>query len=311
MRSMRFGGLPHGITHGLRSFTAALVGRGHAHRARILGNACAYFYRLLMLSGWCGNLKNLRAADVARVLDDRAREGCARSTLLTYVAGLAAFDAWAAVAGGPRVPVECLAVKPPRVKRSDGGVIRALSEMQQGALYSFARGLVHGSWGGGRLLLFCALGIECGLRPSELLHLDWGELHLRADVPFLRLVDLPRRALKNSLAGQALTLPAGILGLIAHYKLAPACGTGRVFPGRGHTAWLHRAGKTFGAPGLNAHWLRRTFCTNLYRRGVDLQAITVLMRHRNPVVLNVHYLQRPELVDVASGRPVELGQVGF
>jgi len=152
---------------------------------------------------------------------------------------------------------------------------------------------------------FLLLGLEAGLRPSETLWLRWDEIDLDADVPFVKLRELPERGLKNSHASTPLELSpavASALGLYRErcpglYLFAVPNGQGQRKP-RYARIW-DRLRRESGIEHLNAHVLRRTFAT-FASHGLDLQGLVNVMRHNNPITVQRHYLQR------SQGAPVRL-----
>jgi hypothetical protein len=93
--------------------------------------------------------------------------------------------------------------------------------------------------------------------------------------------------------------------IAAHFERAES---GPLFPASdtfSHRAALKAAGKAISAPWFNLYALRRTCITNWHRQGIELQKLTILSRHANPVILNQHYLERPAIADIESGLPVE------
>jgi integrase len=280
---------------------------------RVYGNSIRYCLRALSRHGFAPDDPDA-AALIRSMLCEWAEQGLSKSSIARRCDTLRRYWAWLNRLIPGSVPDRCFAaLKPPRFA-ADRPPIRTLSEAQQAALFGVARGY-ESAPGGGRngwppmhLYTFIAFGLLMGLRPHELCHLDWRELKLGAPRPYLQLQALPRRRLKNPLAAQALTLAPGIEALLIEYFDVRE--TGPLFPIAAHRQ-CHRTalkllGAKIGAPWLNLYVLRRTCITNWHRSGVELQRLTILSRHSNPVILNRHYLARPPIADIETGLPVEM-----
>lgn len=268
-------------------------------------NQCGLFLRELAAYGFTPD--DPGAADaITNVLHDCVARGNSAASVRRKIEAMGRLWRWLNEVVPGTIPQACFdALRCPRHAR-ERPPIRTLNIEQQAALLAFARGWLSPNWRRGVFLTFVSFGLLMALRPPELLHLDWSELHLSSERPWLALKDLSRRKVKNRFARFGLSLPPGLAGLLAAY-FTPAQ-SGPVFPaddGWSHRPALRAAGKAIGAPWFNLYALRRTCITNWHRQGVELQKLTVLSRHANPVILNQHYLERPAVADIETGLPLE------
>lgn len=207
---------------------------------------------------------------------------------------------------GGVISVACFrALKMPKGARRRGNP-NALGIEEQAAILSLARGFqTDRNWPYMHMYTYISFGILTGLRPTELMHLDWCELDLSANPAVLGLKELPTRRLKNRLASQRLSLPPELVYLLSEYFAVKA--SGPIFPAvqraSGHERFFKTLREVLGNRDITPHILRRTAITNWNRQGIDLQQLSILSRHLNPVVLNRHYLARPTLADINTGFP--------
>lgn len=164
-----------------------------------------------------------------------------------------------------------------------------------------------------RLILL--LGLDAGLRLSEILSLKWGDLIEASRSLCVRSsdwkgTDLPTKG-KNERTVPATGLLWGVLMAIKAHTNCPT-GTGdRIFNDFNKGKLERIITKSFNRAGLShkagCHILRHTFCTTLAERGVPIHVIQYLAGHAN-IATTQRYLHYKEAEGIKAIRAMTRGQ---
>ncbi|MDH5639671.1 MAG: site-specific integrase [Nitrospira sp.] len=147
------------------------------------------------------------------------------------------------------------------------------------------------------------LGIEAGLRPSELLYLRWDEIDTDGPVPHVALTHRPGRPLKNAKAARVIELSDKAKAAVTAYRstfeddppgdwlFAIPTRDGAVRAPKAHKLWA-RLSREIGFK-INCYTLRHTFATHrIMFHGLDDQGAANLLGHATPQTLQRYYLAR-------------------
>ena len=167
-------------------------------------------------------------------------------------------------------------------------------------------------WRRHQFYLFVALGVFMGLRPHELLRLEWSEIHMDFNPPWLAITNLPNRKMKNSRAGQKMEIPEMLRPAFAILKQT----SGPIFPQGAdpatidtHRKPIKKLRKSCNMPHFNTLVMRHTFCTYAARSGVSEQMLIQMTRHKDTTTLNQYYIRRPDVISMTTGegiKPIQL-----
>jgi integrase len=200
----------------------------------------------------------------------RARQSRTAKTLNEYYASICGLLKWLE----PRLGVNPLRfVQKVESRGSQKRERRAFTvdELQRLFAVSGARGVVY---------LTAAL---TGLRRGELLQLEWRDLHLDAEKPFVNV----RASISKNHKQAMLPLHSDLVAALSRLHAAGASPTGFVFEGRiPRMRVVHKDLNAAGIPYVDAkgeyadfHSLRKTFGTMLTLAGVPQRVVMELMRH--------------------------------
>lgn len=138
-----------------------------------------------------------------------------------------------------------------------------------------------------RPLCFVALCLYCGLRREEALGLQWGDikdgkLTVNRASTFLNNQPDPNQELKNKTSHRAIPIPQRLQSILEKHPRTGlyllTCADGRPLTQASfQTMWSK---VTQAAPcEVRPHQLRHSYCSNLYRAGIDLKTAQYLMGH--------------------------------
>ncbi len=138
-----------------------------------------------------------------------------------------------------------------------------------------------------RARCFVGLCLYCGLRREEALGLQWGDIQgdkltVNRAVTFLNNQPDPIQELKSKSAHRTLPVPQRLLDLLATVPRVSlyviACADGEVMTRIGFRRMWDKV-KRAAPCEVRPHQLRHSYCSNLYRAGIDLKTAQYLMGH--------------------------------
>jgi hypothetical protein len=141
--------------------------------------------------------------------------------------------------------------------------------------------------------------VNTGLRRKELASVQWGDVHLDADRPFI----LVRSATTKNRKAYKIYLRSQLARMLADIKPAAVAGDELVFAGRiACMRKMHEHLKAAGIPVCNEqgckvdfHALRGTYNTNLELAGGSVQVRQELLRHSDPRLTTGAYMDTTRL----------------
>lgn len=179
--------------------------------------------------------------------------------------------------------------------------IKVLTSEQQGTLLS--------SVTEPRALLFCAIGLYCGLRREEILGLMWSDIEnddltVRRAVTFLKNQQDDNHELKSSAAHRTVPIPPPLRRLLDEcrrdnlYLFMSARGREMTLTSF-RRLWDHvTKAVDFG---VHPHMLRHSYATSLYKAGIDLKTAQYLLGHADiKMTANIYTHIEREQVDSAK-----------
>lgn len=239
--------------------------------------------------GW-GTLARVEAATVTRWLRDAQQAGKSPRTANEYLETACAFLNWCVRSGyleqNPLARVGKAALTERRRVR------RALADDELRRLLESA--------GPRRLLYLTAM--YTGLRRNELRQLQWGDVHLDAAQPHVRL----RAATTKNRKAESIPLHPELVAELRAARPARAGPTSPVFDRIPTNKTRRRDYERAGIARLDErgrqsdfHALRLTYCTMLHRQGVPLRQAMALMRHSDARLTTQVYTDQG-MLDVGS-----------
>jgi integrase len=160
-----------------------------------------------------------------------------------------------------------------------------------------------------RARLFTAVGLYCGTRREETLGTMWGDIEgdrltVNRAVTFLKNQQDPDHSLKSSAAHRTIPIPkplSDILKATPHkslYLITNADG-GEMTLTAYRRLWKHVTDSVDFA--VTSHMLRHSYCTSLYRGGVDLITAQYLMGHSDiKMTANIYTHIEKQQIDKAA-----------
>ncbi|WP_158590831.1 tyrosine-type recombinase/integrase [Acutalibacter sp. 1XD8-33] len=138
-----------------------------------------------------------------------------------------------------------------------------------------------------RARCFVGLCLYCGLRREEALGLQWGDIQgdkltVNRAVTFLNNQPDPIQELKSKSAHRTLPVPQRLLDLLAAVPRTSlyiiTCADGEIMTRIGFRRMWDKV-KRVSPCEVRPHQLRHSYCSNLYRAGIDLKTAQYLMGH--------------------------------
>lgn len=282
-------------------------------RGRGAKHASATFHGITRVCGDCG-WKRLGDVTAEGFGKWRARHDMAPKTSNEYLAMVSAFFTWLERNGrwqGNPMKTVVKAETRGRQRRER----RALSDDEITRLVesSGRRGVVY------------LVASFTGLRRAELKALDWSDVHLDGDAPFLSI----RASTTKNKRRATLPLLPPLVAALRELRASKKNPVGKVFHYRvpmmaRFRADLEAAGIPFEdslGRRVDFHALRKTFCTVMHRKGVPMRVAQELMRHSDPRLTGEVYtdtsalplfeelrkVTAPTPSHIASQKPVILG----
>jgi len=166
-----------------------------------------------------------------------------------------------------------------------------------------------------RAHLFAAIGLYCGLRREETLGLMWSDIEgdrltVNRAVTFLKNQQDPDHSLKSKAAHRTIPIPPPLASLIAvtpHKALYLITNTDNkeMTLTAYRSLWEHTTNSVDFA--VTSHMLRHSYCTSLFRAGIDLKTAQYLMGHADiKMTANIYTHIEQEQIDKAA---IKIGSI--